>query len=69
MQENDNYKRITGDTVSFPLGLLVLKWIEYYYPIIGSSLFIPQKYGDSRERTIAFRREFEKLISFYPGSK
>ncbi len=68
IQENDNYKVISGDAVSFPLGLLILKWIEYYYPIIGSPVFIPQKHGDSPDRTIAFRREFEKLISFYPGS-
>ena len=69
IQENDNYKRITGETVSFPLGLLVLKWIEYYYPIISSSVFIPQKHGDSKERSIAFRREFEKVISFYSGAE
>ena len=69
VQENDNYKRIDGDSVSFPLGLLVLKWIEYYYPIMCSQVFIPQKHGDSKRRTIAFRREFEKVISFYPLSE
>ena len=58
-----------GDLVSFPLGLMVLKWIEYYYPIIGSKVFIPQKHGDSRSRTIAFRREFEEVIAFYPKSE
>lgn len=69
IQENDNYKRVTGDVVSFPLGLLVLKWIEYYYPILSSKVFIPQKHGDSQERTIAFRREFENVIELYPGAE
>jgi hypothetical protein len=69
IQENDNYRRISGETVSFPVGLLVLKWIEYYYPIICSRVFIPQKHGDSRERSIAFRREFEKVISYYSGTE
>jgi len=55
--------------VSFPLGLMVLKWIEYYFPILGSKVFIPQKHGDSRSRTIAFRREFEDVIAFYPKSE
>lgn len=31
--------------VSFPLGLLVEKWTQYYYPLIASSVFIPQKHG------------------------
>ena len=27
IQENDNYKEVTGQTVTFPMGLMILKWI------------------------------------------
>ena len=66
IQENDNYKSASEQGITFPLGLLVLKWIEYYYPILSSDNFIPQKYGDSRTRTIAFRPKFERVIELYP---
>ena len=45
------------------------KWIEYYYPILGNKSFIPQKYGDSRSRTIAFRPEYKKVIKLYPTTR
>ena len=51
--------------ISYPMGLMVLKWIEYYYPLLASEEFIPQKYGDDGERTIAFRREFTEVIALY----
>ncbi|MEZ5071249.1 MAG: HNH endonuclease domain-containing protein [Bacteroidales bacterium] len=44
---------------------MILKWIEYYYPILSNEVFIPQKHGDRRDRTIAFRREFEAVQGFY----
>ena len=69
IQENDNYKEVVGQTVTFPMGLLILKWIEYYYPILSHDSFIPQKHGDSRKRTIAFRPEFEKVIELYPTTR
>lgn len=69
IQEHDHYKSIEGDRVSFPLGLMVLKWIEYYYPLMSSEIFIPQKHGDSLQRTIAFRSEFERVIRLYPATR
>jgi len=42
-QEYDHLQRDTGDRVEFPLGLLVEKWLLYYYPLIAGSDFIPQK--------------------------
>lgn len=41
IQEHNQYKKVTGSEVSFPLGLLILKWIEYYYPILSNRVFIP----------------------------
>lgn len=68
-QEHDNYKSVSENGVTFPIGLLILKWIEYYYPIISNPFFIPQKHGDSIERTIAFRHEFENVIRHYPNNR
>ena len=36
IQENDNYKSASEQGITFPVGLLILKWIEYYYPILSS---------------------------------
>ncbi|HEC44222.1 MAG TPA: hypothetical protein ENI20_15480 [Bacteroides sp.] len=69
IQEHDNYKIDSSGKISFPLGLLILKWMEYYYPILASHTFIPQKHGDSEQRTIAFRSEFEQVIELYPTTK
>lgn len=69
IQEHDNYKTASVTGISFPMGLLILKWIEYYYPIIAHRIFIPQKYGDSRERSIAFRSEFEQVTELYPTTR
>ncbi len=69
VQEHDNYKSISEKRALFPLGLLILKWLKYYYPIFSHDSFIPQKHGDSRQRTIAFRSELEKVIDLYPTTK
>ena len=36
IQEHDNYKSVNEEGVSFPMGLLILKWIEYYYPFLAT---------------------------------
>ena len=55
--------------VSYPFGLLIYYWVLYYYPIFASEVFIPQKNGETPElrrgTTIAFRREFNKVIEYY----
>ena len=38
-----------GGTIWFPLGLLIEKWIFYYYPIIANEQYIPQKSGETAE--------------------
>jgi hypothetical protein len=50
--------------VELPIGLLVLKWIEYYYPIIENNL--PQKKDfKSSGKEIAIKPFFKKIITFY----
>ncbi|MEX0770239.1 MAG: HNH endonuclease domain-containing protein [Balneolaceae bacterium] len=55
--------------ISYPFGLLIYYWVLFYYPIFAHKDFIPQKNGETPElrkgRTIAFRREFNKVIEYY----
>jgi hypothetical protein len=57
----------TKQKVTIPFGLLLERWILYYYPIFESDDFIPQKNGEenTRGRQIAFRSEFTDLIEYY----
>ncbi|MBN1433100.1 MAG: HNH endonuclease [Methanomicrobiaceae archaeon] len=65
-QKNRTLGRDEGGVVTFPLGILVEKWILYYYPLFESSLFIPQKAGEpDGKHMILFRPSFEKLIEYY----
>lgn len=53
--------------VTIPVGLLVLKWLEYYYPIIEARL--PQKSGDNlKTNTLTFRSQFEELTDYYQNN-
>ncbi len=63
---NDGY-------VEVPLGLVVEKWLFYYWPIIaedgaGDEVAIPQKRDGEREKAIRFRREMRELIRRYGGN-
>jgi hypothetical protein len=55
--------------VWYPTGFLVEKWIEYYYPVIDSETFIPQKNAekehDETSKKLAFRPLLQKLTDLY----
>jgi SAM-dependent methyltransferase/phage repressor protein C with HTH and peptisase S24 domain len=53
--------------VSIPLKLIADKWLEYYWPLFDSKMFIPQKRGEKPGslKPVAFRAELEKLIALY----
>jgi len=58
-----------GD-VSVPLGLLVERWLIYYWPIlemdcISGKVVIPQKRGLEINKPIAFRKSLVDLARFY----
>ena len=61
--------KIENGMVWYPTGFLVEKWIEYYYPIIDSETFIPQKNAekehDKNSKKIAFRPLFKQLTEHY----
>lgn len=62
IQDNSPYIRVTDERVYFPLGLLIEKWMIYYYPILESSIAIPQI---NAKRNLAFEIQFKKVISAY----
>jgi len=68
-QENDHLRTEMEDQVKFPLGLIVEKWLYYYFPIFASSTFIPQKNGETEELTkgnrLSFRVAFLEVINYY----
>jgi hypothetical protein len=51
------------DFVTAPFGLLVEKWVQYYWPIVEQD--IPQKHGGEKAKPLAFRRVFKELTDLY----
>jgi hypothetical protein len=67
-QEHEGLAREVGEEVEFPLGLLVEKWILYYYPLVEPDLVIPQqRSGESRAggHRIAFRSDLKRVTDYY----
>ena len=52
-----------ADFVTAPFGLLVEKWVQYYWPIVEQD--IPQKHGGEKTKPLAFRRIFKALTDVY----
>jgi hypothetical protein len=62
IQDQSPYIRIYGNKVHIPTGLLIEKWLIYYYPILESKLVIPQSHG---KKNLSFSIQFQKLIKAY----
>ena len=60
--ESPHIKR-EADFVRAPFGLLVEKWVHYYWPIVEQD--IPQKHGGEKIKPLAFRRIFKALTDIY----
>lgn len=60
--EDTPYKRIENGRAYFPMGLLIKKWIFYYYPLLSSSKAIPQT---NSPKGLAFEIELLKIIDRY----
>ena len=58
---------LPGGSVSLSLDLIAHKWLEYYWPLMESDLFIPQKRGEKPlcQKPVAFRAHLEQLINLY----
>ncbi|SKB75902.1 HNH endonuclease [Alkalitalea saponilacus] len=62
IQDNSPYISFVENRVQIPTGLLIEKWLLYYYPIIQSQTLIPQINGKTN---LAFSSHLNKLISDY----
>ncbi|MEI7978139.1 MAG: HNH endonuclease domain-containing protein [Bacteroidota bacterium] len=62
IQDNSPFISISKDRVYFPTGLLIEKWMMYYYPILESAINIPQING---ETNLAFGIQLKKIITEY----
>lgn len=62
IQDNSPYISFVENRVQIPTGLLIEKWLLYYYPILQSQTLIPQINGGAN---LAFTIELNKLISDY----
>ncbi len=62
IQDNSPYIYFKENRVHFPTGLLIEKWLLYYYPILESQTAIPQING---ETNLAFGNSFRNIISVY----
>jgi len=62
IQDNSPFISFSMSRVHFPIGLVVEKWMLYYYPILEASIHIPQING---EANLAFEVQFKKIISEY----
>lgn len=62
IQDNSPYIEFLENRVQIPTGLLIEKWLLYYYPIFQSQTEIPQINGNTN---LAFSNHFRKLILSY----
>jgi hypothetical protein len=62
IQDQSPYIKFSEDRVTFPTGLLIEKWMLYYYPIFESSIPVPQIHGNTQ---LAFGPCFQKLVDAY----
>ncbi|MBC7748599.1 MAG: hypothetical protein H7Z76_08520 [Methylotenera sp.] len=62
IQENSPFITISKDRVHFPTGLLIEKWMLFYYPILECETHIPQING---ETNLAFGIQLKKIITAY----
>jgi hypothetical protein len=62
IQENSPYIYQKKNRVYLPTGLLIEKWLLYYYPIFQSKTLVPQINGNSN---LAFELKFNEVIKYY----
>jgi hypothetical protein len=62
IQENSPYLRFTGEKIFLPIGLLIEKWLLYYYPLFESDHNIRQIPGTQK---LAIESPFLLIIQFY----
>lgn len=61
--ESLHFIREDSALIRAPFGLLVEKWVQYYWPIVEQD--IPQKHGGEKTKPLAFRSHFKVLTDVY----
>ncbi len=62
IQDNSPYITFQNNRVFIPTGLMVEKWLLYYYPILSAETLIPQINGSNK---LAFTSDFLSFIKEY----
>lgn len=60
--ENSPYVRMERDRVVIPVGLMIEKWLLYYYPIMDNAMRIPQIHGSAK---LAFEDNLSAIVFGY----
>lgn len=63
IQDNSPFIEMKKNVVEIPLGLLIEKWMIYYYPLLDSDILIPQINGENLK--VAFQMKFLPIIKYY----
>lgn len=58
IEDNSPFIVVKNDRAHFPLGLLIEKWLLYYYPLV----VVPQINGQAQ---LAFASQLQMLVNFY----
>lgn len=69
-QGPNNVVWLSDDKIGLPVRYVAEKWLRYYWPLIESSIFIPQLNGENQDRgkPIKFRKRLQELVSSYKKS-
>ena len=69
-QSPNNVVWLANNEVGLPVQFVAEKWLQYYWPLIESSSFIPQLNGENPDKgkTIKFRKRLQELIDGYRKS-
>lgn len=63
IQDNSPFIKCHDELVAIPMGLMIEKWLIYYYPLLESKIKIPQINGE--KKPIAFAAIFRNIIDHY----
>lgn len=67
-QQYSHFKEIREDRAWYPMGLLVERWLTYFYPLFEGTIFVPQLVGETNlgpSKKIVFREPLSEIIRHY----
>jgi SAM-dependent methyltransferase len=69
-QSPNNVSWLADGQVGLPVRYVAEKWLQYYWPLIESRIFIPQLNGERPDtgKPIKFRKRLSDLIGYYEKS-